>query len=145
MHLSFFVGQPRHYEHVEDLSRIIEKEVEVKVGRDSVRIEKRQEKLKGRIKIITDEVASGGLLNVRIEDFQSRKKVMDEEIPGEFVWRNQYGVFVGDERVLTDQQVRILNNHAIPSPAPQDMFTEFTRPIYIRLTDRLSTYFNRFN
>jgi hypothetical protein len=141
----FFVGNQSHYEKEENLSRIVEKEVEVKVGRDSVRIEKRQEKLQGRIKVITDEVASGGLLNVKIEEFQSQKKILDEAIPGEFVWRNQYGIFVGDNGVLTENQVRILNNQAVPPPAPQDMFIEFTRPIYVRLTDRLTAYFNKYN
>lgn len=141
----FFVGRPSHYENEETLSRVVEKEVEVKVGRDSVRIEKRQEKLTGKIKVITDEVASGGLLNVKIEEFQSRKKIMDEAIPGEFIWRNQYGIFVGDRGVLNENQVRILNNQAVPPPAPQDMFIEFTRPIYVRLTDRLTAYFNKYN
>ena len=59
--------------------------------------------------------------------------------------QNAIGVFVGDERVLTDQQVRILNNQAIPPPAPQDLFIEFTRPIYIRLTDRLTSYFRKYD
>ena len=141
----FFVGRLNHYENQEALTRIVEREVEVKVGRDSVRIEKRQERLRGKIKIITDEVASGGLLNVKIAEFQSQKTILNEEVPGEFLWQNQYGVFVGDEGVLTKQQIRILNNRAVPPPAPQDMFIEFTRPIYVRLTDRLIAYFNKYN
>lgn len=141
----FFIGKPMHFEKQENLSRELEYDVEVKVGRDSVRIEKRRKIIRGKIKVITDEVSSQGLLNVKIEEFQSQKLILNQEIPGDFVWRNQYGVFVGDERVLTDQQVRILNNQAIPPPAPQDLFIEFTRPIYIRLTDRLTSYFRKYD
>ncbi|WP_299576369.1 hypothetical protein [uncultured Sunxiuqinia sp.] len=141
----FFIGQPQHFEKQENLDRIVEREVEVKVGRDSTRIEKRQERLRGKIKIISDEVMSQGLLNVKIEEFQSRKLILSEEVPGEFLWRNQYGIFVGDEGVLTKEQVRILNNKAVPPPAPQDLFIEFTRPIYARLTDRLNAYFRKYN
>ena len=53
--------------------------------------------------------------------------------------------FVGDEGVLTEQQIRIINNKAVPPPGPQDLFVEFTKPIYARLTDRLSQYFNKYN
>ncbi len=141
----FFIGQPQHFEKEETLDRVVEREVEVKVSRDSTRIEKRQERLRGKIKIITDEVTSQGLLNVKIEEFQTQKLILSEEVPGEFLWRNQYGIFVGDEGVLTKQQVRIINNRAVPPPGPQDLFVEFTRPIYSRLTDRLSQYFNKYN
>ncbi|MGQ7871082.1 hypothetical protein [Sunxiuqinia sp. sy24] len=141
----FFVGQPQHFEKQENLDRIVEREVEVKVGRDSTRIEKRQERLKGKIKIISDEVVSQGLLNVKIEEFRTQKLILSEEVPGEFLWRNQYGIFVGDEGVLTKEQIQILNNKAVPPPAPQDLFVEFTRPIYARLTDRLNSYFRKYN
>lgn len=141
----FFIGRPNHYEQVENLSRVVEKEVEVKVSRDSTRIKKVQEKLTGKIKVITDEVASQGLLNVTIQEFESQRQILNEQVPGEFIWRNQYGIFVGDEGVLTNQQIRILNNQAVPPPAAQDLFMEFTRPIYVRLTDRLINYFKKYN
>ena len=140
----FYVGKPNHFETQQKLDRVVEKEVKVKVGRDSVRIEKRPQKFHGKIKIATDEVKSGGLLTVTIEDFQAQKILINENVPGEFTWQNQYGLFVGDEEVLTDQQIQILNNKAVPPPAPQDMFIEFTRPIFAQLTDRLTAYFNRY-
>lgn len=141
----FFVSRPTHYENQENLSRVVEKEVKVRVSRDSVRIEKRPQKIHGKIKIITDEMVSKGLLNVQVEEYQSKNVVINDQIPGQFVWRNQYGVFVGNEEVLTKEQVAILNNKAVPPPYPQDMFVEFTKPIYSQLTERLSNFFNQFN
>lgn len=141
----FFVSRPNHYEKQENLSRTVEQEVKVRVNRDSVRIEKRPQKIHGKIKIITDEMMSKGLLNVQVEKYQSRDVVINDQIPGQFVWRNQYGVFVGNEGVLTKELIEILNNKAVPPPNPQDMFVEFTKPIYSQLTDRLSNFFSQFN
>ena len=141
----FFVGNLNHFEEEETLTRDITKEVPVKVSSDSVRYETRTFRKQGKIRVITDEVASGGLLNVKIEDFQAEKLLQEDRVPGEFVWRNQYGIFVGDEEVLTEHQVHILNNSALPPPPPQDMFIEFTRPIYTRLTDRLIRFFKRYD
>ncbi|WP_321286738.1 hypothetical protein [uncultured Sunxiuqinia sp.] len=141
----FFIGKPLHFENVEKLSRVVERNVEVKVSRDSTRIEKRQERLSGKIKIITDEVSSQGILNVRIEEFQKQRTILNEQVPGEFIWRNQYGIFVGDEGVLTGQEIHILNNRAVPPPAPQGLFVEFTQPIFEQLTSRLTNYFKKYN
>ncbi|HKJ44081.1 MAG TPA: hypothetical protein VKA27_18435 [Sunxiuqinia sp.] len=141
----FFVGRPNHYEKEETLSRVIQKKVKVQVSRDSVRYENRPQKLRGKIKIITDEVMSKGLLNVQVENYQTQDVVVNDQLPGQFVWRNQYGVFVGDEEVLTKEQIRILNNKAVPPPNPQDMFVEFTRPIFDQLAGKLLNYFSQYN
>lgn len=143
--MDFYMERPRHYEEQVNLSRDITEEVEVKVSRDSVRTEQRVFNVKGRMKVLTDELASGGLLNLQIEDFQSNKSMLNNNIPGEFLWQNQYGVFIGDERVLTKKETRILNNQAVPPPGPQDMFLEFTKPIFSQLTDQLNSFFRRYN
>ncbi|MGQ8338202.1 hypothetical protein ACUNWD_16740 [Sunxiuqinia sp. A32] len=143
--LDFYVGRPNHFEEEQTLTRDIENKVEVKVGRDSVRYETTTVRKRGKIRIVTDEVTSGGLMNVKVEEFQAEKMLLDDQVPGEFIWKNQYGIFVGDEEVLTDDHKRILSNNAVPPPGPQDLFIEFTRPIYVRLTDRLSSFFRRYN
>ena len=67
------------------------------------------------------------------------------EVITEFVWLNQYGIFIGDDRVLTPQEVKILNNKAVPPPGPQDMFQAFTQPIYAQLVDQMNRFFRRYN
>lgn len=143
--MDFYIERPHHYEQENMLKRDIEELVQVKVSRDSVRTEKRIVPVHGKLKVFTDEVASGGLVNVQVEDFQAAKALLNENVPGEFLWRNQYGIFIGDERVLTKEEVLILKNTAVPPPGPQDMFVEFTRPIYSRLTDRLNGFFRKYN
>ena len=139
----FFVGKMNRYEEERVLTRDMTEKVPVKVGNDSVRYETRTFHKQGKIRVITDEVASAGILNVKIEEFQTKKLLLEDRIPGEFIWRNQYGIFVGDEEVLTDHEINILNNSAVLPPPSQDLFIEFTRPIYIRLTDRLTSFFKR--
>lgn len=141
----FYVGRPAHYEETQTLDRIIEEKVPVKVSRDSTRYEIQKVRRTGKIRIITDEVASGGLLDVKIEDFQARKLLLDNKIPGEFMWRNRYGIFVGDDEVLTPEERKIINNKAILPPGPQDLFLEFTRPIYSRLNETMTNFFRRYN
>ena len=105
----------------------------------------RPSKKEGKIKIITDEVASGGLLEVKIQDYQAAQLLIDEQLPGEFIWQNKYGIFVGDEEVLTKEEVAIVNNKSVLPPESQDMFLQFTKPIYTQLTELLSSYFSRYN
>ena len=141
----FFIGKANHYEEESTLSRDIEEEVAIQVSQDSTRYETKTYRKTGKIRVITDEVASGGLLEVKIEDYQISKLLLDDKIPGEYIWKNRYGIFVGDEEVLTDDELRIVNNRAILPPGSQDLFYEFTRPIYSQLTERLASFFRRYN
>ncbi len=143
--MDFYMERPRHYEEEVQLSRDIEEEVEVRVSRDSVRTEVQVFNVKGKMKVMTDELASGGLLNFQVQDFQNSQTMVNNNIPGEFLWQNQYGIFIGDERVLSKKEVQILNNQVAVPPGPQDMFLEFTRPIFSQLTEQMNSFFRRYN
>ena len=99
---------------------------------------------RAKLKTYTDEVISGGRMNYRIVDFQNDKLMRDNLIPGSFTWVNQYAIFAGDEEALSDEQYALTQQKAIPLPAHQDLFIEFTRPIYKQLTDELYNYFRRY-
>jgi len=100
---------------------------------------------KGKIKILTDQVASGGLLELKAVEFQSQKIVFTDKIPGQFIWQNRYGIFVGDNEVLDKDLISILNNKMIMPPPAQDMFVLFTKPIFNQLSEKLVNYFRQFN
>ena len=141
----FYIGKPAHFEETQTLQREVEVKTPVKVSRDSTRYEITKVMKTGKIKIITDEVGSGGILDLQIEDYQSRKLLVTEKIPGEYLWRNRYGIFVGDEEILSKEEIRIINNTAQVPPGPQDMFIAFTQPIFARLNDNLNNFFRRYN
>lgn len=141
----FYIDRPQHFEEEKDLSKQIEEKYEVKISRDSTVTKTRQVTKRGKIKIVTDQVASGGLLEVKCVDFQSQKVIFTDKVPGQFTWQNQYGVFVGDKEVLDNNLSNIINNKVQMPPASQDMFVLFTKPIYNQLTSKLVNYFSQYN
>ena len=141
----FFIDRPQHFEENRDLSRLIEEQYQVKITKDSTVTRTRQVMKKGKIKIVADQVASGGLLELKAVEFQSQKIVFTDKIPGQYTWENKYGVFVGDEEVLDKNLIAIVNNKVLTPPASQDMFVLFTKPIFDQLTGKLTNYFRQFN
>ena len=99
---------------------------------------------RAKLKTFTDEVISQGRLNYKIVDFQSNKLMRDQLVPGSFTWINEYAIFVGEQKALTEQQYLLTKNRALPLPPNQEVFIEFTRPIYERLSNDLYSYFRRY-
>jgi hypothetical protein len=141
----FFIDRPQHLEEQRDLSKQVEEKYQVKVSRDSTVTKIRTVMKKGKIKIVTDQVASGGLLEIKAVEFQSQKILFTDKIPGQYLWQNKYGVFVGDSEVLDNSLANIVNNKVLMPPAAQDMFVLFTKPIFNQLTGKLTSYFRKFN
>lgn len=141
----FFIDRPQHSEEEKELSKQIEESYQVKVSRDSTVTKTRLVTKRGKIKIVTDQMASGGLLELKAVEFQTRKIVFTDQVPGAFTWQNQYGVFVGDKEVLDNNLSNIVSNKVQMPPAPQDMFVLFTKPIFNQLTTKLVNYFNQYN
>ena len=141
----FFIDRPQHYEEEKDLSREVEEKYQVKITKDSTVTRIRMIPKKGKIKIVTDQVASGGLLELKAVDFQSQKIVFTDKIPGQFTWDNKYGLFLGDKEVLDNNLSNIVNNKVLMPPPAQDMFVLFTKPIFNQLADKLTNYFRQYN
>jgi len=97
-------------------------------------------------KLITyqKKVISKGRLAMEIFDGYSNGILSSQKITGEFIWYSEWGSFNGDERALTNEQLRITKSEETPPPPPADMFIEFTRPIYDQLTNRLGNYYRQF-
>ena len=62
-----------------------------------------------------------------------------------FMWLNEYAIFVGDVEALDKNQLELTKRKVLPLPDQQDLFIEFTRPIYDQLTQKLNRFFNRYN
>ena len=141
----FFIDRPQHFEEEKELSRQVEEKYQVKISKDSTATRTRTVTKKGKIKILTDQVASGGLLELKAVEYQSQKILFTDKIPGQFTWQNRYGIFVGDNEVLDKEQIAILNNKMVMPPASQDMFVLFTKPIFNQLGEKLTNYFRQYN
>ena len=134
----FSVGNLVHTEKEENVEQTIKVET-----RDTTRTE--YKKYTAKLKTFSDQVISGGNLRVRIIDNSTGKLMNDELVPGSFTWVNQYAIFVGDKEALNATQLELTKRRALPLPAEQDLFIEFTKPIYSQVTQNLNRFFRRYN
>lgn len=89
-------------------------------------------------------VLSSGLLDMQIMDFRTKSVVTQEKFRGDFNWFCEWGNFNGDERALTADQKRITTLREINPPPPQQLFIEFSKPIYDRLTSKIRDYYRNY-
>lgn len=120
----------------------VEKSVKIE-SRDTTKVQYKT--YTAKLKTFTDKVYSGGTLRMQIIDRANDKLIMDELVPGSFTWVNDYAMFVGDKEALNNNQFELTKRKALPLPPEQDLFIEFTKPIYNQVTQNLNRFFRRYN
>lgn len=133
----FVVGQTYVKEKVEE------------VKRDSVKIGKAEGKdvygtVKAEVSVFEKTISSAGLLNVRITDWKTKNVLKQEKIEGTYVWQDRWGSYKGDDRALDETQKKLMKRRESVPPPPQDLFIEFTKPIYTQLTAKLRGFYSRY-
>ncbi|MFT5749303.1 MAG: hypothetical protein ACI93S_000558 [Ancylomarina sp.] len=101
-------------------------------------------KVKAKLHIHKREVISKGILSLKIEEFDNKRIINNKQLGGKYIWFSEWGHFNGDERALTDEELEICGSEPILPPAKQDLFVEFTKPIYKQLTNELRRFYNRY-
>ncbi len=134
----FSVGNTEHTE----VEEIVKRKVEIPAT-DSTRA--KQIRYEAKLKTYTDKVISEGAVNLKIIDFKENKVVRKRQIPGSFVWINDYAIYVGDFEALDSKQVELTKRKALPLPPKQDLFVEFTKPIYDQLTQNIRSFFSNYD
>lgn len=128
-------------------------EREETVKRDSVRVG--EAKVNGKTipvyntvsaKLITVRkvVVSSGLLSMIVVDGQTNGVLTHQKFQGNYTWESTWGRFNGDERALNDQQIALCKRRELQPPAHQDLFLEFTKPIYNQLTSGLQGFYRKY-
>jgi hypothetical protein len=84
---------------------------------------------------------SKGVVSFKIIDAKTGALLSVEKMPGEYVWISEWATFNGDERALSAEQLRLTRLKEQPAPAPQDLFIEFTRPIYDQITSKIREFY----
>lgn len=92
----------------------------------------------------TREIVSNGLLSMKIMEGGTNRVIMHEKFPGEFVWVSKWASFNGDERALDEEQIQLTKSRPIDPPPPQELFIEFTKPIYGQLTSTIQRYYRNY-
>jgi hypothetical protein len=129
------------------------KEKEETVSKDSVRVGEAKVEgktipvyntVKAKLTTYTKEVTSNGLLSMIVVDGRTNGVLSHQKFDGRYVWVSKWASFNGDERALTDQQLAMCKQKETNPPIPQDMFLEFTRPIYDRLIPALRNFYQNY-
>ena len=138
----FIVGQT----YVETNNSTVTSKDSVKVGETTVNGKKIAvfNKVTAKLTQSRKAVTSKGILDFQVIDFKTKQKIYQDKIGGEFVWVNEWGNFNGDERALTKQQLSLTRNKELLPPPPQQLFTEFTKPIYDQITRKIKKYYENY-
>ena len=129
------------------------KEKEETVSRDSVRVG--EVKMEGKVvpvyntvkaKLTTTrkEVLSNGLLSMVVVDAKTNGILSHKKFAGEYVWVNSWARYNGDERALTNQQLQLCKQSEAQPPGAQDLFLEFSKPIYNQLVPALRSFYQNY-
>ena len=136
------------------IGQVYDKESVREVSRDSVEVGtvtladgkkmKAYNTVKAKLTVYHRELSSRGVLDVTIVDLYNNNIVSQRKFPGEFVWFTEWGSFNGDGRALNDKQHDICKHKPIPAPGSQDLFVEFTKPIFNQVTPFLKSFYKQF-
>ena len=100
--------------------------------------------VKAKLTVYRRELKSNGVLDVTIVDLAKNSVVSQRKFPGQYVWFVEWGSFNGDERALNDEQLAICKRKPSPPPGQQDLFIEFTKPIFNQVTPFLKSFYQQY-
>jgi hypothetical protein len=137
----FSVGNTNMKEKEETVSKDSVKVGETKIEGKNVPV---YNTVKAKLTTYRKEVISNGLLSMMIVDAKSNGVLTTKKFNGEYVWVSSWARFNGDERALTDQQLNLCKSKETQPPGPQDMFLEFTKPIYNQLIPAIRGFYQNY-
>lgn len=100
--------------------------------------------VKAKLTYFRKTVSSNAVLDVKVYDSQTNRLLMQDKVPGEFVWQAEWGSFQGDERALDANQKAICDLREVHPPVAEDLFIEVTKPIYNQVTTRLRNFYRNY-
>ncbi|MBL7858269.1 MAG: hypothetical protein JNM57_11325 [Cyclobacteriaceae bacterium] len=129
------------------------KEKEETVSKDSVKVGEAKvdgktvpvyNTVKAKFTTYRKEVLSAGLLSMVIVDAKTNGVLSHKKFSGEYVWFSTWARFNGDDRALSDQQLALCKQRETQPPVAQDLFLEFTRPIYNQLIPAIKGFYQNY-
>ncbi|MDR0834737.1 MAG: hypothetical protein LBN93_11255 [Candidatus Symbiothrix sp.] len=89
------------------------------------------------------EIVSSGTLNVSIKDATNNRIIEQRKFNGTYVWSSVWGSYTGDDRALNREQKDWNKRQPQLPPPNQDLFIEFTKPIYTQVTSYVRSFYSR--
>jgi hypothetical protein len=137
----FSVGNSVLREKEETLTKDSVKVGEAKVEGKTVPV---YNTVKAKLTTYSKEVSSSGLLSMIVVDGKTNGVLSHQKFPGNYVWVSRWANFNGDERALTSQHLALCKMKETTPPVPQDLFLEFTKPIYDKLIPALRSFYQNY-
>lgn len=138
----FVVGQTFIKERVESIEK---DSVEVGVVKTSEGEKPVYGTVKAELTTYVKTLTSSGLLDFQIIDANSGVTIQQRKLPGTFVWSDEWASYNGQEEALSDEQLRLTKRRESFPPSPQDLFVQFTQPIYDQVIRSINQYYKMYN
>ena len=100
--------------------------------------------VKAKLTTSRKEIVSRGLLSMIAVDAKTNGVLSTKKFSGEYIWVSQWARFNGDERALNSQQLALCNQREQQPPQQQDLFLEFTKPIYNQLVPAIKSFYQNY-
>lgn len=129
------------------------KEKEETVTKDSVKVGEAKfegktvpvyNTVKAKLTTYSKELNSNGLLSMIVVDGKTNAILTHRKFNGEYVWVSRWARFNGDDRALTDKQLAMCKAKETSPPIAQDLFLEFTKPIYNQLVPAVQSFYQNY-
>jgi hypothetical protein len=101
-------------------------------------------KAKATLFVTRRTVDSRGVLDMKIVLKPGDAIVQNEKMPGAYTWVNQFGYYQGDVKALTAEDLALTRGHEMLPPPPQDLFYEFTTPIFNQLITKINNRYRSY-
>lgn len=131
------------------LGNVSSRTIEREVSRDSVVVgelegEKIYGTVKAKLKVNEKSITGSGLLDFSILDNDLKKVISQEKFPSEYTWSIRWASYNGDERALSDEELKMVETVETSVPGPQLMFEEFTAPLFDQVISKLRHYYRTY-
>jgi uncharacterized membrane protein YgcG len=101
-------------------------------------------KVKATVHQYKKTITSRGVLNFRIIDAKTRAVISEERMPSESVWISEWLSYNGDSRALSPEQENLARKKEVPPPSSQDLFVEFTKPLFDQITGKITQFYRNY-
>jgi len=88
-------------------------------------------------------VTARGILDIKIIDYQTNSISENKRFPGEYVWKNDWATYNGDERALPKEVKEMTKSQQVLPPSQQNLFVLFSDQLGSNASSFLKTYFRK--
>ena len=135
------IGRYRDQRSVREVSRqVVAKEIVIR--KDSVI--KEYITVKAKITTTTRTIQADGLLQATIRDYNNRW-IWSDTYRGDYGWTYSFATYTGDERALSDEDKKIINQREQWPPSNDEIIRIIMTDIQRKTECGISDYFNRVN